>query len=42
MLKFSDYAKEKLKENKITFGDAKSIFSLNEDKQKEININKIY
>jgi ParB family chromosome partitioning protein len=36
MLKLSDYAKEKLKENKITFGHAKSIASLDENEQKKI------
>jgi len=36
MLKLSDYAKEKLKENKITFGHAKSIASLDTDTQKKI------
>ena len=36
MLKLSDYAKEKLKENKITFGHAKNIVTLDEDTQKMI------
>jgi ParB family chromosome partitioning protein len=36
MLKLSDYAKEKLKENKITFGHAKSIASFDEETQKKL------
>jgi len=36
MLKLSEYAKEKLKENKITFGHAKSIVSFDEDTQKKL------
>jgi ParB family chromosome partitioning protein len=36
MLKLSDYAKEKLLENKITFGHAKNIVSLDKDTQKKI------
>jgi len=36
MLKLSEYAKEKLKENKLTFGHAKSIVSFDEDTQKKL------
>ena len=36
MLKLSEYAKEKLKENKITFGHAKSIVSFDEKTQKKL------
>jgi ParB family chromosome partitioning protein len=36
MLKLSDYAKEKLLENKITFGHAKNIVNLDADTQKKI------
>ncbi len=36
MLKLSDYAKEKLQENKITLGHAKNIVTLDEDTQKMI------
>ena len=36
MLKLSDYAKEKLRENKITFGHAKSIVNLDENTQRMI------
>ena len=36
MLKLSEYSKKKLKEDKITFGHAKSIVSFDEDTQKKI------
>jgi ParB family chromosome partitioning protein len=36
MLKLSDYAKEKLKEDKISFGHAKSIVSFDEETQKKL------
>lgn len=36
MLKLSDYSKEKLKEEKITFGHAKSIASFDEETQKKL------
>ena len=36
LLKLSDYAKDKLKENKITFGHAKNIVNLDADTQKLI------
>jgi len=36
ILKLSDYAKEKLKENKITLGHAKSLVTLDDDTQKKI------
>jgi len=36
VLKLSDYAKEKLKENKITLGHAKNLVTLDEESQKKI------